>query len=129
MNLSSESSRKFCFISCSNQNSLAEYFDLSRFDNNLDFSFENFNLTELKAFNPNIIVIDQYFCENDCSEIIQHLKINFKTANIYFLSPEYANHKGIVQPLKDKNHYYSNFSIDIRNHINTFSENEYLAAS
>lgn len=129
MKTSPIASRNFCFISCSNQNSLAEYFDLSRFDNNLDFTFDNFNLNELKGFNPDIIVIDQYFCENDCTEIIESLKFNFKAANIYFLSPEYAQYNGIVQPLENESHYYSNFSVDILNHVNAISEESYLEAS
>ncbi|MGB0897367.1 MAG: hypothetical protein ACPGRW_08610 [Flavobacteriaceae bacterium] len=126
MSASSESSRKFCFISCSSQNALAEYFDLTRFDSNLDFTFDNIDLEELKNYNPDIIIIDQYFCEKDCSEILDQLKTKFEHQNIYFLSPEYAQHQGIHQPHSNKKHYYSNFSIDILNHINSISESSIL---
>lgn len=129
MSISPESSRKFCFISCSSQNSLAEYFDLSRFDKNLDFTFENINIEELKLFSPDIIIIDQYFCEKDCSDIIDVIKTNFNYQKIYFLSPEYAQHQGIYQPESNKLHFYSNFSIDILNHINAVTDKSVLEAN
>ena len=129
MKTSSAVSRKFCFISNSNQSYLADYLDLSRFDSNLDYSFDNINLNVLKGFDPDIIVIDQYFYEEDCTSVIETLKVNFENANIYFLSPEYANYNGIIQPLENKSHYHSNFSVDILNHINSISKENYLEAS
>ncbi|NQX97690.1 MAG: hypothetical protein HRT73_07395 [Flavobacteriales bacterium] len=122
--------RKFCFISNSDQSYLADYVDLSHFDSSLDFSFDNINLTELKNFNPNIIIIDQYFCKKDYSSIIEIVKLNFKKSNIYFFSPEYANYNNVIQSVNNKKHYYSNFSVDILNHINSLTENgSYLEAS
>tara|TARA_B100000809_G_C15077322_1_gene508335 strand:+ start:633 stop:1022 length:390 start_codon:yes stop_codon:yes gene_type:complete len=129
MNSTSNASRKFCFISNSDQSYLSEYIDLSRFDNNLDFSFENINLNELKEYHPDIIIIDQYFYDKDCSAMIETLKINFKDANIYILSPEYTNYNGVIQSVNNKNHYYSSFSVDIINHINALPKENYLEAS
>jgi hypothetical protein len=129
MNTSPNSSRKFCFISNSDQSYLSEYIDLSPFDSNLDFSFENINLNELKEYNPNIIIIDQYFYEKDCTSIIETLKTNFKDANIYVLSPEYTNYNGVIQSENNKKHYHSSFSVDILNHINAIPEESYLEAS
>ncbi|PCJ28359.1 MAG: hypothetical protein COA97_01650 [Flavobacteriales bacterium] len=110
---------------------MVDYINLSRSDVNLDFSFDNLNLLELKIFDPNIIVIDQYFNESDYNSIINSIKLNFKHAKIYFLSPKYANYNGVIQSLNHKNHYYSNFSVDILNHINSSSNsnNRYLEAS
>ena len=127
-----DSSRKFCFISDSEQSYLIDYINLSRDDLNIDFSFKNINLLELKIYDPNIIVIDQYFNEDDFSTIINSIKLNFKQAKIYFLSPEYTNYNGVIQSLNNKNHFYSNFSVDILNHINSYPDsnrNNYLEAS
>jgi DNA-binding NarL/FixJ family response regulator len=129
MTTSSNSSRKFCFISNSDQSYLAEYIDLSRFDSNLDFSFENIDLKQLKEYKPNIIIIDQYFHKKDCTAIIERLKANFKDTNIYILSPEYNKNKGVIQSKNNKNHYYSSFSVDILNHINTISKENSLEIS
>lgn len=125
--------RKFCFISNSEQSYLTDYINLSRYDLNIDFSFKNLNLLELKIYDPSIIVIDQYFNEEDYKSIINSIKINFKKSKIYFLSPEYADYNGIIQSLNNPNHFYSNFSIDILNHINLIIGNDnnldYLEAS
>ena len=125
-------SRKFCFISNSDQSYLIDYINLSRDDLSIDFSFKNLNLLELKIFDPSIIVIDQYFNDEDCSSIINSIKINFKQSKIYILSPKYSNYNGVIQSLNNKHHFYSNFSIDILNHINSNSDNncnDYLEAS
>ena len=124
--------RKFCFISNAEQSYLIDYINLSRDDINIDFSFKNLNLLELKIYNPSIIVIDQYFNDEDFGAIINSIKLNFKQAKIYFLSPEYVNYNGVIQSLNNKNHFYSNFSIDILNHINSYpgsNRNDYLEAS
>jgi hypothetical protein len=124
--------RKFCFISNTEQSYLTDYINLSRYDLNIDFSFKNLNLLELKIYEPNIIVIDQYFNAEDFSSIINSIKLNFKQAKIYFLSPEYSNYNGVIQSLNNKNHFYSNFSVDILNHINSSTKNNnngYLEAS
>ena len=122
-------SRKFCFISNSDQSYLADYVDFSRFDKSLDFSFDNINLTELKDFNPDIIIIDQYFYKKDCSLIKEMIKLNFNSAQIYFFSPEYANYNNVIQSVNNKKHFYSNFSVDIIAHINSISNKNYLEAS
>jgi len=79
---------KFCFISYSDQSYLAEYIDLSSFDSNLYFSFENKNLNKLEEYNPNIIIDHQYFHKEDYTAIIETLKSNFKKENIYILLPK-----------------------------------------
>ncbi len=123
MKRATNKSRKFCFISNSNQSYLANYINLSPNDFNIDFAFDQLNLTELKSYDPNIIIIDQYFNDNNYSTIIKSIKMNFKNAKIYFLSPEYTNYNGVIQSMDNRNHYYSNFSVDILNHINSFTDN------
>ena len=61
MNRIKNTPRKFCFISNSEQSYLADYINLSRNDLILDFSFKNINLSELKNYEPNILIIDEYF--------------------------------------------------------------------
>ncbi len=125
-------SRRFCFISNAEQSHLVDYINLSRNDLNIDFSFKNINLTQLKNYDPNVIIIDQYFIDKDYAPLIESIKINFKKAKLYFLSPEYANYNGVIQSMNNKNHFYSNFCVDILNHINSLSRNNgnnYLEAS
>ncbi len=132
MNQTNSPAQKFCFISTSEQSYLADYINLARNDSVLDLSFKNINLSELKSYEPNIIILDEYFKDEDYSNIIDSIKKNFRYVKIYFLSPEYANYNGIIQYINHKNHYYSNFSIEIINHINSISgnnQNDYLEAS
>ena len=116
--------RKFCFISNANQSYLSDYINLSRNDLTQDFSFKELNLSILKAYSPNIIIIDQYFTDDDYSSVINSIKLNFKDVKIYFLSPEYANYNDVIHSLDNKNHFYSSFSVEILNHINSNTINE-----
>ncbi len=122
---------KFCFISNSNNSYLVDYIQLSRNDFSKDFSFEKLNLSDLKSLNPDIIIIDEYFKNKAYTSIINSIKLNFKHTTIYFLSPEYTNYNRIIQSVNNRNHFYSNFSVDILNQINssTGSSNNYLEAS
>ena len=49
------------FISHSNHSYLSEYIKLSDADRSEYNTFENLNLLALRNFNPNIIIIDEYF--------------------------------------------------------------------
>ncbi len=121
-----------CFISNSNHSYLTDYIQLSKNDFSKDFSFKNINLLELKGFNPDIIIIDEYFKDKAYSSIINSIKLNFKHTTIYFLSPEYVNYNRIIQSVNQKNHFYSNFSVDVLKQINTKTNNgrsNYLEAS
>jgi hypothetical protein len=122
---------KFCFISNSNHSYLNEYIEISQNDFRKDYSFENLNLLNIKEFNPDVIIIDEYFKNKAYSSIINSIKLNFKHTTIYFLSPEYANYNSIIQSINHKTHFYSNFSIDILKQINTQhgSRNNFLEAS
>ena len=124
-----KNSRKFCFISNSNQSYLSDYLDLSDIDTNLNFSFKDINFSKLKSFAPHVIIVDQYFCEKDFTSIIESIKMNFTEANIYFLSPIYSNYNGLIQSVNNKKHFYSNLSKDILSHINPNLEKTYLEAS
>ncbi len=114
---------KFCFISISGQNYLTEYINISPHDLVLDFSFKNINLLELKNYEPNMIIIDEYFKDAKYTAVINAIKRNFKHVKIYFLSPEYANYNGTNLSIDKQNHHYSNLSLDILNHINTLIKN------
>jgi hypothetical protein len=132
MNRINNDSRKFCFISNSEQSYLADYINLSANDLVIDFSFNNINLSELKGYEPNMIIIDEYFKDEDYKTIIDSIKMNFKHVKIYFLSPEYSDYNGIIQSINNQNHYFSNFSIEIISHINDLtgnSSNDYLEAN
>lgn len=128
-----KTTQRICFIANSDQSYLVEYLNLSRDDVNKNFTFNKLNLSELRNFDPDIIVIDQYFTNQDYTSIINSIKINLEHAKIYFLSPEYANYSGVIQSMNNKNHLYSSFSVDILNHINATlweynNRNNYLEA-
>lgn len=123
---------KFCFISNSNHSYLTDYIQLSSNDFSKDFSFENLNLSALKKLAPDVIIIDEYFKAKDYKSIIDSIKMNFKYTTIFFLSPEYSDYNRIIQSVNHKNHFYSNFSVDVLKQINTQNGNgrsNYLEAS
>ncbi len=124
MKRSNYTPQRFCFVSNTSHSYLIEYVNLFEGDVIKEFSFKNLNLTELKSYAPSIIVIDQYFVDKDYNSIINSIKINFKRAKIYFLSPEFANLNGDVQSSNNKNHFYSNFNEDILNQINSTRGND-----
>lgn len=132
MSYTSKKSSKFCFISNSNKSYLTDYIKLTKNDCCLEYSFENVNLSELKDYKPDIIIIDEYFKNKAYNSIIESIKFNFNHTTIYFLSPEYSNYNSIIQSVNSKNHFYSNFSDDALNQINSISgnnRNNFLEAS
>jgi hypothetical protein len=123
---------KICFISNSQQSYLTDYIHLSKNDYILYFSFENLNLSELKNYNPDIIIVDEYFKNRNYNSIIKSIKLNFKHIKTYLLSPEYSNYNSTIQSLSNKNHFYSNFNIEVLHKINMLTGNNqsnYLEAS
>ena len=126
-----KNSRKFCFIGNSEKSYLTEYIKLNIHDIKREFSFNTFNLSELNRFDPDIIIVDQYFINKNCLNVIESVKVNFKNTNVYFLSPEYVKYDRLIQSLNHKNHYYSNLNIDVLNHINSYgsdNNDNYLKA-
>jgi hypothetical protein len=123
---------KFCFISNANYSYLTEYIHLSLHDFRKDFSFKNINLSDLRSYQPDIIVIDEYFKDNAYASIINSIKLNFKHTTIFLLSPEYANYNSTIQSANKEKHVYSNFCIDVLKQIDNLSRNNsdnYLEAS
>lgn len=124
---------RFCIISNANQSYLSGFIKLTNNDLKLTLSFKKINLALLKNYDPSVIIIDEYFNNEDFSGIIKSIKMNFKYSKIYFLSPEYADYNGVIQSLNHKNHYYSNLNVDILNHFkslrNRNNNNNYLEAS
>ncbi len=114
----SNTSKKFCFISNSEKSYIAEYLNLSKQDKNKDYSFKNLDLNGLIEYSPNIIVVDLYFADKNYNKIAELIKNTFPKTLIYILSPEYADYNGLIQSLNNPLHYYSNFSMDILSHIN-----------
>ena len=107
-----------CFISQSNHGYISDHINLSDHDNRQFFSFEELKLLQLKSFNPDTIIIDEYFKNKSYDSIIYAIKLNFKYTTIYFISPEYANYNSIIQSVNKNNHFYSNFSVDILKNMN-----------
>lgn len=132
MNNENTSALKFCFISNAKNSYLTEYIELSLNDFRMDFSFENLNLSDLKSYQPDIIIVDEYFKDRAYTSLISSIKLNFKHTTIYLLSPEYTNYKGSIQFGDQKNHFYSNFNIDVLKQISKLGRNDhnsYLEAS
>ena len=112
---------KFCFISNANCSYLTEYIHLSLNDFRKDFSFTNLNLYDLRSYQPDIIVIDEYFKDKAHASLINSIKLNFKHTTIFLLSPEYANYNSTIQSANKEKHIYSNFCIDVLKQIDQLS--------
>lgn len=110
--------KKFSFISTSGKSYLAEYLNLSRKETSKDYSFKKLDLNALIEYNPEIVVVDLYFSDNNYSKLAEMIRNAFPKSFIYILSPEYADYNGLMRSLNNPNHYYSNFSGEILNHIN-----------
>lgn len=110
------------FISNSGNSYLSEYIDTDVYYESYDISFKEFDVKKLKIKKPAAIVVDLYFTEYSCKELIEHLIENFKDEQIYFLSPEYAEHNLYFQLEKYKNHFFSSFSLEIIKHISNLIE-------
>ena len=110
------------FISNSGNSYLSEYIDTDIYYESYDISFKDFDIKKLKVKKPAAIVVDLYFTENSCKELIESLIINFKDEQIYFLSPEFAEHNLYFQKEEHANHFFSSFSLDIIKHINNLIE-------
>ncbi len=133
MKTANNNALKFCFIGNSDQNYLADYIHLTRYDQCENLTFGKLKLIEIKCFDPHYIIIDQYFSNGDYSSLIESIKLNFKNVKIYFLSPQYSKLEGVIQSEYCKNHYFSGFSSAILDHINLSigkrnDQNNYLEA-
>lgn len=106
------------FISNSGNSYLSEYIDTDIYYESYDISFEEFDINKLKVKKPAAIVVDLYFTESSCKELIEGMISHFKDEQIYFLSPEFAEHNMYFQQEESPNHFFSSFSLDIIKHIN-----------
>lgn len=66
----------------------AQFFNLKQYDNILHLDKRSFNIEKVKNFQPEIILIDDYFnCENN-EQIINKIARPFNTTHIYYLAPQ-----------------------------------------
>ena len=110
------------FLSNSGNSYLSEYIDTDIYYESYDISFEEFNINKLTVKKPAAIVVDLYFTDGSCKKLIEDMIDHFKDEQIYFLSPEFAEHNLYFQHRESSNHFFSSFSLDIIKHINNLIE-------
>jgi len=116
----SKSNPKICILSNSGNSSLFAYIHTESSEDTMDISFKEFNTTKLKSYRPDIIVVDQYFSDATPKNIMNILNTEFNDVIIYFLAPKYSEYCSFNRPADDNTHYFSNFSMDVLNHINEY---------
>jgi hypothetical protein len=66
----------------------AQFFNLKQYDNVLHLDKRAFNIEKYKNFQPDIILIDDYFnCDNN-EPIINEITTEFKSTPTYYLAPQ-----------------------------------------
>lgn len=111
---------KIYFISNSGNSSLSEFINSNLYYESFDVSFKQLKLENLEKENPDIIVIDLYFKDNQHDEVINQVLKQFTHKPIYFLSPKDNNFKKVGQVINNQLHFLSNFSGDIISRINSY---------
>jgi len=110
------------FLSNSGNSYLSEYINTDVYYESYDISFEEFDIKKMKIKKPAAIVVDLYFTEFLCKDLIDSLIENFNDEQIYFLSPEFSVHNRYFQNRQHPNHFFSSFSLDIIQHITNLIE-------
>lgn len=111
---------KIFFLSDSGNSNLAEFINTNLYYESFDVSFKKLKIETLQAENPDLIVIDLYFCEKHSDEVVANVLKQFGNKPIYFLSPINNRIKELVVKLNTNIHYLSNFSGDVIKKINLF---------
>lgn len=111
---------KIFFLSDSGNSNLAEFINTNLYFESFDVSFKKLKFENLQVENPDLIVIDLYFSENQAYEIATDLLHNFSNKPIYFLSPINNKIKKLATSLNTNNCFLSNFSGDVVKRINQF---------
>lgn len=111
---------KIFFLSDSGNSNLAEFINTNLYYESFDVSFKKLKIETLQAENPDLIVIDLYFCEKHSDEVVANVLKQFGNKPIYFLSPINNRIKELVIKLNTNIHYLSNFSGDVIKKINLF---------
>ncbi len=111
---------KIYFLSNSGNSSLSEFINSNLYFESFDVSFNKLKIDSLEAENPDLIVIDLYFCEKSSDEIIASVFDRFGNKPIYFLSPINNEIKKLAVKLNTNIHFLSNFSGDVVKRINQF---------
>lgn len=111
---------KIFFLSDSGNSNLAEFINTNLYYESFDVSFKKLKIETLQAENPDLIVIDLYFCEKHSDEVVANVLKQFGNKPIYFLSPISDRIKDLVVKLNTNIHYLSNFSGDVIKKINLF---------
>lgn len=111
---------KIFFLSDSGNSNLAEFINTNLYYESFDVSFKKLKIETLQAENPDLIVIDLYFCEKHSDEVVADVLKQFGNKPIYFLSPINNRIKELVVKLNTNIHYLSNFSGDVIKKINLF---------
>ncbi|MGE0561713.1 MAG: hypothetical protein AB7O47_07850 [Flavobacteriales bacterium] len=111
---------KIFFLSDSGNSNLAEFINTNLYYESFDVSFKKLKIETLQTENPDLIVIDLYFCEKHSDEVVANVLKQFGNKPIYFLSPINNRIKDLVVKLNTNIHYLSNFSGDVIKKINLF---------
>lgn len=111
---------KIFFLSDSGNSNLAEFINTNLYYESFDVSFKKLKIETLQAENPDLIVIDLYFCEKHSDEVVANVLKQFGNKPIYFLGPINNRIKELVVKLNTNIHYLSNFSGDVIKKINLF---------
>lgn len=111
---------KIFFLSDSGNSNLAEFINTNLYYESFDISFKKLKIENLQAENPDLIVIDLYFCNKQSEEIIANVLKNFPNQPIYFLSPINDEFKKVTEKSTNNLYFISNFSGDVVKKINLF---------
>ncbi|HCQ30060.1 MAG TPA: hypothetical protein DIU39_07225 [Flavobacteriales bacterium] len=94
-----------------------QFFNLKQYDNILHLDKRSFNIEKFKNFQPEIILIDDYFnCDNN-EEIINKIKKEFQTIPTYYLAPQCVD---CFNDYEDEKVYFfkDNFNESLIEHFN-----------
>ena len=94
-----------------------QFFNLKQYDNILHLDKRSFNIEKFKNFQPEIILIDDYFnCDNN-EEIINKIKKEFQTIPTYYLAPQCVDR---FNDYEDEKVYFfkDNFNESLIEHFN-----------
>jgi len=107
------SQRKICFLSKIEKSNISEFISFSDIDYIKNISYKSFSITDIEKYSPDIIIIDDYFTENNYSIIIDSVISKFPNTTIFVLSPEYAKYNKIIKSFNTEKHFYSNLNEDV----------------
>lgn len=119
MDITNLTNRKFCVLCKNETNSLTDFFLFSERDSIKDVSFNNFSITEIEKYAPDVIIIDNYYTECNNRMLIDSITKKFKKTRIFVISPEYAQYNKVIKSLNCENHFFSNLNENVIKMVNS----------